>query len=342
LYVANPKWRGYDAETMAGKFFANLNAYTETDAKGNKLVAVNGGVHGYVSSADYVKVNGEKRAIAFYNQNGVYYADSACTIPVADFSTVGLAKRTDSTESKAMHTTVTATDDWVTVTFYIKTGSTDKNYRLEIWSGDRTGNPNAAGTYVMVDGNPSAVNNASGDYDKTLDTYGDDESVEQYKSVFSYFDTDKFLRYNKDLDTDEIGNLYKDNYNAEKQEEVIFYLHVGESNKDQKFLINYSAQDQVVTASESDVDKPTTDSDDVTTADSETNPWLLISSIAIAGVLVLAVLSIIFRKVWKKVRKHAVAKVRKPKKAKAKRVKVKAEKVEQPKEELDEDSPYND
>ncbi|MBQ8342588.1 MAG: hypothetical protein IJY21_00615 [Clostridia bacterium] len=343
LYIANTAWSGYDAATMEGKYFANLNAYTETDANGNKLIAANGGVHSYVAAADYVKVNGEKRAIAFYCKDGAYYADKACSLPVADFSTTGVTTRTDKASSKALYAEVAATDDWVTVTFYIKTGSTAKNYRLEVWSGERTGNPNAAGTYVMFDGNPSAATNAETYYNNLLNLYKDDESIEQYKSVFSYFDTDKFLRYNKDLDVDEIGNLYEENYDVTAQEEAVFYLYAGAKTENQSFLVNYATQDQVVTAAESDKDDTTTDDGDDTTATGEgTDPFLLASSIAIAVVLLFTIASIIFRKLWKKARKSIVSKKRAPKKSKSKTVKTATVKAEEPKEEIDEDSPYND
>ncbi len=368
LYIANPKWKGYDAATMKGKYYANLQAYTDTDASGNLLVAANGGVHNYVSSSDYVKVNGEKRAVAFYcarvNNTNVYYADKEHNVPVSDFSAVkGLEPRTTTANSKDLHATVKATNDWVTVTFYVNAGSTDKNYRLEIWSGDRTGNPNAAGTYVMVDGNPSANTNASTQYEKLLADYADyedgtatveDGTLEKYSSVFSYYDTDKFLRYNKDLDKDEVGDLYKKTYDTMQKndagefkpfEEAVYYLSVGAQDDNQLFIINYETQDQVVAAAEiEDEETPSDSSDDHTHTDNGMNPWLLTSSIAIAAVLVLAVLSIIFRKVWKKVRKNIVAKPRKAKKTKVKAVKVKKveTKADEPKEEIDEDSPYND
>lgn len=340
LYIANKTWRGYTAE-MDGKFYANLNAYTETDDNGNKLVSAQGGIHSYVTAADYVKVNGVKRAVAFYKQGDAYYADKAHTIPVADFSESGLAPRTGVTESKALHAEVSATDDWVTVTFYVRTGATAKNYRLEVWSGDRTGNPNAADTYVMFDGNPSASGNAETYYNNLLSVYEDDESVEQYKSVFSYFDTDNFLRYNKELDADNVGNLYKDNYDATAQEETTFYLYAGATDENQTFLVNYGTQEQVVTASEADNDD-TTDDDQDSTEETESgmDPFLLASSIAIAVVLLFAIASIVFRKIWKKARKKATGKKRAPKKS-GKSPVVTVEKAE-PKEEIDEDSPYND
>ncbi len=348
LYIVNTKWNGYDKETMAGKYYANLNAYTDVDTNGNKLVAANGGVHSYVAKSDYVKMpDGTKRAIAFYckdNDTSVYYADKACTIPVSDFSVANVATRTDKASSKALHAEVSATDDWVTVTFYVKTGETAKNYRLEVWSGERTGNPNAAGTYVMFDGNPSAASNAETYYNNLLSLYEDNENVEQYKSVFSYFDTDKFLRYNKDLDTEGVGNLYKENYDATAQEEAVFYLYAGATNENQSFLVNYGAQDQIVTAAESDKNDTTPDNGDDGNAASNNgaDPFLLISSIAIAVVLLFAIASIIFRKAWKKARKNLATKKPASKKSKAKRVKTATIKAEEPKEEIDEDSPYND
>ena len=348
LYIVNTKWSGYDKETMENKYYANLNAYTDVDTNGNKLVAANGGVHSYVEKSDYVKMpDGTKRAIAFYckdKDTSVYYADKACTLPVSDFSATNVVPRTTAANSKALHAEVSATDDWVTVTFYVKTGATAKNYRLEVWSGERTGNPNAAGTYVMFDGNPSAASNAETYYNNLLNLYEDDDTIEQYKSVFSYFDTDKYLRYNKDLDTEGVGNLYKENYDATAQEEAVFYLYAGAKNENQNFLVNYATQDQVVTAAESDKDDTTPDNGDDNNAatDNGADPFLLASSIAIAVVLLFAIASIIFRKVWKKARKNLATKKPAPKKSKAKRVKNATVKTEEPKEEIDEDSPYND
>ena len=189
----------------------------------------------------------------------------------------------------------------------------------------------------MLDGNPSPASNAETYYNNLLGVYEDDDTIEQYKSVFSYFDTDKFLRYNEDLDTDEIGNLYEDNYDVTAQKEATFYLYAGAENENQNFLVNYATQDQVVTASASDKDDTTTDNPDETAPTTQgTNPLLLISSIIIAVALVLAIASIIFRKIWKKARKNILSKKRKPKKEKSKRVKIAKVETEEPKEEIDE------
>ncbi|MBE5747717.1 MAG: hypothetical protein E7352_06070 [Clostridiales bacterium] len=340
LYIANTKWKGYDAETMNGQYYANLNAYTDKDANGNLLVAANGGVHDYVTASEYVKVKGEKRAIAFYHDNGKYYADSAKSIEVAQFP-ASIAPRTESVADKALQATIPATGDWVTVTFYVQTGEEAKSYRLEVWSGDRKGEtPNAAGTYVMFDGNPSASTDAETTYNSLLTAYEDE--ADQYKSVFSYYDTDKFLRYNKSLDVNAKGNAYR-NYDATTAEEKVFYLHATDAKNNQDFLINYAAQDQVVTAVADDTDNSTPDNSTSNTDNATpTNPWLLASSIAIAVILLLAIVSIIVRKVWKKARKNNAKKPSKQKKSKSKSVKVETVKTEEPKEEIDEDSPYND
>ena len=119
--------------------------------------------------------------------------------------------------------------------------------------------------------------------------------------------------------------------------------YTGAKNENQTFLVNYGTQDQVVAASEPDSDDTTTDTDsDDNTTSTGADPFLLASSIAIAVVLLFAIASIIFRKVWKKARKNIVANKRAPKKSKAKRVKPAKVAKAETKEEIDEDSPYND
>jgi flagellar biosynthesis/type III secretory pathway M-ring protein FliF/YscJ len=70
--------------------------------------------------------------------------------------------------------------------------------------------------------------------------------------------------------------------------------------------------------------------------DSELNIWLLASSIAVAAVLVLAVASIIVRKIVEKYKKKHGARARKTVKEK------KAPAAKKVEKKVDEDSPYND
>jgi hypothetical protein len=233
----------------------------------------------------------------------------------------------------------TATD-WVTVTFYIHTGATAKNYRLEVWSGDRTATAadTKANSYVFVDTNNPGT--ADSNFDALITEYKElvDENA-YFEDVFSYYDTNKFLRFNSALDENGYGNLYANGYvpSSYYESNGIAYLEYTEGN-DVTFFANYSLADVTVTA-----DSIPTDSDEETSEEEEedtTNVWLLASSIAVAAVLVLAVASIIVRKVVESARKKRGAKVRvesvsKPRKEK----KVKATKAD---ENSSEDSPYND
>ncbi|MBQ9713938.1 MAG: hypothetical protein IJV83_01300 [Clostridia bacterium] len=353
LYIANEEWSGYEA-TMANKYFANLEAYEEVTVDGAKykVLAANGGTHSYRS--DFVKVNSEKRTIAFYEKDGAYFADSTFETQVYDFATTSIQSRYEA-QQQDLYAEVSSADclndEWVTVTFYVRAGSTEKNYRLEVWSGGREANmANPENTYVMFDGNPSVSSAAKTNYTNLLEKHKDNSDVAN-KSVFSYFDTDKFLRYNKDLDTDGVGNLYKDNYNPTKQEEDVYYMYLpqvkgeGEDSKikNKTYLVNYAIQDQVVKA-EIDTDDSNSDTDDdvTVTTDNETNPLLLASSIVIAIVLLLVIASIIIRKILKKANKTIGIKLRKQKKSKSKKTKTKAVAKEESAEVIDEDSPYND
>ena len=93
--------------------------------------------------------------------------------------------------------------------------------------------------------------------------------------------------------------------------------------------------DQEVAAKTTTDDTTTDDSTEDEEDEEGVNVWLLASSIAVAGVLVLVVLSIVIRKVVANLRKKHGTRVRKPKTKKTAAPK-KAEKT------VDEDSPYND
>ena len=337
---ANCKWAGMPA-LNTDTYYANLSAYGK-DSEGNLVVADGGASHDYNSAWDNEGVNG----IAFYKgSTGGYFADKACTVRVEDFTKVaGLPTRYDAMESaKELKYTVdgsqTATD-WVTVTFYIHTGATAKNYRLEVWSGDRTATAanTKANSYVFVDtNNPGS---ADSNFDALITEYKDfvDENA-YFEDVFSYYDTNKFLRFNSALDENGYGNLYADSYvpSSYYESNGVAYLEYAETNSITIFA-DYSLADVTVTAASIPTDSEEDNSEEE--EEDSTNVWLLASSIAVAAVLVLAVVSIIVRKILESARKKRGAKVRvesvsKPRKEK----KAKASKAD---ENSSEESPYND
>ncbi len=316
LYQANKNWKGYSELSDAHKsaYFANLKAY-EKDADGNLIVAKGGASHDYNDYWNNEGVNG----IAFYYNadNNTYYADKAKTIPVLDLSEVtSLTPRYTAINAaeQALEETVTLTGDWQYVTFYIHTGDVAKNYRLEVFSGAKNDEGklvgNAKDTYVVFDTtNPGT---AESNFTGLIEQYGDIEDAtlqeklgwKKIESVFSYFDAATYLRYNANLDENNVGNLYKDNYTASAQTEGIAFLKYVDGAEHNIFA-DYSYSEKAVTASAADDD--TSDDSTEEETESETNIWLLISSLSVAGVLLLAIVSIVVRKIVVKVRKNKTA-----------------------------------
>lgn len=368
LYEVNPKWA--HAENYKGKFYANLKNYEKDETTGNLLVA-DGGVE-YKYTDKWLDQGND--GVAFYGKDGKYYAYENYTTEVHDFTEVAeLPARYDySTKTeKSLQMTVTDTHGkWVTCTFYVKTGSEAKNYRLEVWSGNREGTlKNAAGTYVFFDAsNPSAPDDYAAlieeeiEYLKDKESWTtDDEFKANYENVlyfgYSFYDSPSFLRYDSTLDKNKVGNSYT-SYNAADSEtypEGVAYLYSENANDNwMKMFVDFSYTEVTVAA---DVAEDEADSDDDTdsTTSNDTNVALLVSSLIVAVALIFAVVAIIVRKLAKKMarkkraktpngsanavkRRYSAKKADKERKAAEKQ----AEKEAESKEKEDENNPYND
>lgn len=303
LYKVNTSWNG--ASSASGdKYYANLSAYTQKDENGNLLTA-EGGV-----SYDYTNkwLNDGNDGIAFYYDATTqkYYADSAKTVEVANLADVQTLKpRHTAQANNALFFEVGATGgEWATVTFYVRAGDTAKNYRLEVWSGARDNSivNTTAGQYVMFDAySPDAVDEKFAtlleqrqeeiDANVALGSY--------FESAFSFYDSDKFLRYDETADENGVGNSYE-SYVSSSYATSVAYLKYVNGNVYETYA-DYTLTETTVTA-DVDEDDSTTDEEEDATGE-ETNVWLLASSIAIAAVLVLAVVSLLVRKIFMKKRR---------------------------------------
>ena len=345
LYKMNGRWSAYKKMSADAQnaYYANLNAYEQL---GNDLIVAEGGAaHAYTEADE----NGN--VIAFYGDgNGSYYADEAKTVKVLDLYALtktenensNLEVRYEAAAERQLVAKVGDTQDkWVTVTFYIHTGELAKNYRLEVWSGARDASSvnSINGSYVIFDVNDPG--DIESDFAGLIEERKDDADADTFETVFSYFDTDKFLRYDRDLDEDGVGNLYKDSYDATAQTEGVAYLKYVE-NDSQTVLVDYSITDKEVAAKAAtdDTEDDSTSEDDDHDHGDETNPLMLFSSIAVAAVLVFAIAAIVVRKVLENYRKKHGVKAKAPKAKKEK--KQKAVKAKKSVEKQDEDSPYND
>jgi hypothetical protein len=340
LYKVNAQW---DKNGVYDGYFANLSNY-DKDENGNLIVAEGGVSYNYNDKWE----NEGNDGIAFYHKDGKYYADKACTVLVHDLAEVVNAQglkiaryqaTRDEQAGKLFYKIegTEASPAWQTVTFYIHTGSEAKNFRLEVWSGSRDNAvKSAAGSYVLFD-----VNNPG---DLTADSFTnlikefEDEAQASFKDTFSFYDSNKFLRYNETIDENEVGNSYKSYVSSAYTEGTAYLAHYANGVYEKFF--DYSLSEVSVAADVNDDNTTTTPDAEETVA--ETNMFLLISSLAIAAVLLLAVVSLVVRKVFLKNRGKKVRTVKPEKKSdkapKAKKEKP-AKKAEEPK---DENDPYND
>ncbi|MBR4943068.1 MAG: hypothetical protein IKZ28_03470 [Clostridia bacterium] len=338
LYTANTNWKGY-TEDMAGKYYANLSAY-ETNDNGDKIAASDSASHDYY---DYTW-NRE----VFYGNDGKFFTkDNGEGVEVLDLTTLAVAgtlpyRYAPQASQELKFENINTKGEWATVTFYIRKGAETKNYRLEVWSGTRAGAANSGNGYVIFDTNNagSVANNFANLVTEYKDKVAEGETFE---GVFSYYDTDKHVRYDAEMDSDNVGNLYAESFVPSTYTAGTVYLYYTETNasdivvKYNKFA-DYSLSEVTITAkSETEEDDTTTEEEEDTA--SEMNVWLLASSIAVAAVLVLAVMSIVIRKLVEKSRKTRGVKVRKAKTAKKEKATPVAKKTTK---NVDEDSPYND
>ena len=369
LYSINKDWNEYKKLSAEEKakyegYFANLNAYEKEKGTNNLLVADGGASHDYNGKWNNQGLDG----IAFYfnSADGKYYAEkdgntyttevkNLVDVTKSDTNTTAIleARYAAEADRQLMATVGNTNGEWVNVTFYIHTGAEAKNYRLEVWSGERTGKANPEDSYVAFDMNyagdaETQFADLIAKYEENTKKFEAEEyNTDVFENVFSWYDSASYLRYNKNLDDNGYGNLYADRYTYSANEEGIAYLKYTEAGETRIF-VDYAYEDVTVTpAALDDGSDDTTSSEEEEETTNETNFFMLFSSIAIAAVLVFVIITVAVRKLLKKLgklpKKSFAPKAKKEKKEK----KVKAEKTEEPKapkaqEETDEDSPYND
>ena len=321
LYTVNEAWwNTVSTAPVPTGYYANLQAYGAPDSNGNLLLAEGFNPYNYTDQWQHEGNDG----IAFYGYTETtenskttrtaYDSKKTEKNLVGDFenvlsplelpedkSPVRFAAQAERELYFEIDGDATA-GEWTDVTFFVKAGEETKNYRLEIWVGSRDGAKTAElpdTAYVIADSrNVGTLDETV--YNNNL-TARKDVATDQFESVFSFFDTAKFLRYNKDLDVNKVGNSY-DNYLQSEKKEGIAYLTYQQDNTFETYVDFSLANVAVATDPVEDEEEDTEDS----TTDSEVNVWLLASSIAVAAVLVLAVISLIIRKAFKSARKkHA-------------------------------------
>ncbi|MDE7379409.1 MAG: hypothetical protein K2N14_00005, partial [Clostridia bacterium] len=223
---------------------------------------------------------------------------------------------------------------WITVTFYIHAGSESKNYRLELWSGERdkeTSYDNLGDSYVMFDYSSISLdattfdnirgvytNEIITDYREKITTELEDNDANiaeleaiagennrselyDYKAVyytFSLFDSEAFIPFNGETaDSNQSG--YSFNY-SESEESLAYFKVEDKNNLSMSTFIDYSVIDK-------DVDiigipsAPDHDHNDETeTPTDRGNALLLAASILLVVAIFVAMAAIFIRDIVKK------------------------------------------
>lgn len=358
----------YKADGDTSIYYANLKNYTADEATGD-LLAVNAEgnttIAFYCNEGKYYAYRTEtSRGQYEYSQEVLDLYDSLTDEQKADPDYVRYNYVASDMNNYASVITVKGTAEnagkWVDVTFYVHTGNTAKNYRLEVWAGSRdftvaedgtvsqTGTKIPANSYFFFDNYTST--DVSSNYDallsETVDDLKDAHNVATDENLpsdyalyytYTFYDAKDFLRYDKSLDEDELGNPYG-SYKQSAYSEGIAWL-LSETDEGTTLFLDFAATDVTVEADDLTSDDDTTTDTDETPA-GETNVWLIISSGVLAFALVFAIVAIIVRRVHKKIGKNA--KVKPAKDTRIKPKKAAPEKPVQPEQPKDENDPYNE
>ncbi len=375
LYTREPNGLYKKVGDTSGVYYANLSAFGDPDDKGN-LVTTDG-------------------TIAFYGHNDKFYAYydkdktendgySQEVLPLPATEGVRYPDYVD-LDKKAYEAAITVkgTQDnagkWVTVSFYVNGGNTEKDYRLELWAGtrdDKTMNGIPAGAYVFFDrcstgtaDNFATLRDASVEALKEKYTVADDENLPLTTKegtplalyyTFTFFDSPDYLRYDEEADEEELGDPWGSYLQSSHTEQLMWLycedadgelLHTGMPSV--SMFLSYAENEVTVTPDElgnTDSDNNSSDTNTDTGATNPTNIWLLLSSILLAAVLVATVVVLIIRRLLKKHHRttvKATKKAKAPKPAKAAAPKEEEEtpapahpaKKEAPR---DENDPYNE
>lgn len=285
-------------------YYANLYNYDRDDD--NNYVTSDGTI------AYFVK---DGTAYAYYDEEKDEYSQPVTCLPdTIDGASILRYDNRNITKPESV-ITVQGSDknEWVTVTFYLRTGNQAKNYRLEVWSGDRLGkNTNPAGSYVIFDNYNNAtassydtlLNEAVATLKKANNVAKDDNLPANLASyyTFTFYDSIDYLRYDINEDEDNLGNPYGSYTQSSYSESIVYLLYEdldgklsGTGTPSQTVYFDYAVGD--VTVTQDDLGSADEDEDeDDTINDSDMNLPLLITSCIVAGILVLVILIIVIRR----------------------------------------------
>ncbi len=365
LYYLESNGLYTSADTTDKKFYANLNNYTVEEGTKN-LLTESGVVAFYYNNNGYYGYRTENTDGTYTYSQRVYQLPS--TYQEKSILHYDYAALNASAYESVIKVSGTG-DKWATVNFYVRTGSSAKTYRIEVWAGDRFDENSSipAGGYVFFDAyNSASVSNYDSLRDEAQDlllesdSNLDESDPEKLRGelalyyTFTFYDSANYLRHDSEHDGVEYSRWQ--NYTQSSHSEGTVYLKCFDTdgrvygagaNPSYSIYLDYTPLEESVTPYEPDTDADTdTDDETDTAADSQTNIWLVLSSSILAIVTIVAVVAVIVRAVLSKRRKNGAPAKKAKKVKKAKNLKPVTEAPAEPAEETkapkDDYDPYNE
>ncbi|MBE5737908.1 MAG: hypothetical protein E7348_05850 [Clostridiales bacterium] len=189
-------------------------------------------------------------------------------------------------------------DGWVTVNFYIATGANEKNFRLEVWNGERNGTIDKGG-YVFVN-------------DVTIKTSSAFTEVENYQNAINSQTSNPLSDFELEGSNElfayvrELTEIEKQ-YNADKEKtgaNVEYFAKYIWAKTDTMIYGVYNTIDPVIVDPyEKEVDEEETEEEET-----EVDPaafWLSLSSIILGVVLLLAIIMLFIKNIRRRRKANA-------------------------------------
>ena len=193
-------------------------------------------------------------------------------------------------------------DDWVTLNFYLATGATSKEFRVEVWNGSRDGQNKSQG-YVFVKDIEVVTTSAFNEPTKTSEAfYANDDGSPLY-DAYLY---DSSIKDNAILYTQQLTDLEK-KFNSEQKTsdtKVSYDAKYVWANSSNTIYAIFNSIDPVEVDPYKNAQDDSNDSDNTTTTDPSTL-WMSLSSLLLGIAIVLALIALIVKRVRAKRRANA-------------------------------------
>lgn len=269
-----------NAEDSYGYIGEKITVEESSYAKISLKVRVFGDATAYIYLVDVSK--SEKTVLTFdeFTPNGT-----------KSNKTQGTLNSTNNQFVMKVDSTTLGSDEWVTISFFIATGATEKNFRLEMWNGSRDGNDKSTG-YVFFDEFNSTLTSAFTESDKWENVSTGHPLYEVLAKPLA--STDVVVSYEQPLTETEIqfNEEYANDSSVTKVKYYENYIWAKTSN------ILYAVFNSIDPVEKDPYDAIPDEEESDSGCTAETDPstfWLSFSSILLGVCLVLAIIALFLK-----------------------------------------------